>query len=206
MISWDKKYERAVLAVSSDWIKAIVVKDFATLLGIAEFARHKNSPKLKIIPLEAIPKFQLNLPDESGIIGNLADYVACKPAFSNLKTFLFGNIILTETRESAYNVSQLGYKVVTLDGEFFEAKGGTVVIDINSKISKLTRLISMSSDIDGLFESIGLIKKYMLKKKNSLKKLDAAIESYTRRLSISEKALTSTDENYSNLKSRLTPH
>lgn len=203
MISWDKKYERAVLAVSSDWIKAIVVKDFATLLGIAEFARHKKLPKLKIIPLEAIPKFQLNLPDESGIIGNLADYVACKPAFSNLKTFLFGNIILTETRESAYNVSQLGYKVVTLDGEFFEAKGGTVVIDINSKISKLTRLISMSSDIDGLFESIGLIKKYMLKKKNSLKKLDAAIESYTRRLSISEKALTSTDENYSNLKSRI---
>ena len=39
MISWDKKYERSVLAVSSDWIKAIVVKDFATLLGIAEVAR-----------------------------------------------------------------------------------------------------------------------------------------------------------------------
>ena len=38
MISWDKKYERSVLAVSSDWIKALVVKDFATLLGIAEVA------------------------------------------------------------------------------------------------------------------------------------------------------------------------
>ena len=39
MISWDKKYERSVLAVSSDWIKALVVKDFATLLEIAEVAR-----------------------------------------------------------------------------------------------------------------------------------------------------------------------
>ena len=28
-----------LLAVSSDWIKAIVVNDFATLLGIAEVAR-----------------------------------------------------------------------------------------------------------------------------------------------------------------------
>ncbi|MBM2819971.1 MAG: hypothetical protein HW410_1653, partial [Nitrosarchaeum sp.] len=47
MISWDKQYERSVLAVSSDWIKAIVVPDFATLLGIAEVARSKNLPKMQ---------------------------------------------------------------------------------------------------------------------------------------------------------------
>ena len=203
MISWDKQYERSVLAVSSDWIKAIVVKDFATLLGIAEFARSKKLPKLKIIPLDAIPKFKLNLPKESGVVGVLADYVTCDTAYFALKTFLFGNIVLTNSRETAYNVSQSGYKAVTLDGEFFEAKGGTVVIDINSKISKLTKLISMSSDIDGLFQSIGIIKKYILKKKYSLKKLDDSIQSYTERLSISEKSLVSANENQSNLKSRI---
>ena len=170
MISWDKKYERSVLAVSSDWIKAIVVKDFATLLGIAEVARSKKLPKLKIIPLDAIPKFKLTLPKEPGIIGILSDFVNADDAYSALKTFLFGNIILTETRESAYNLSQLGYKSVTISGEYFEAKNGTVVIDINSKISKLTKLISMSGDIDGLFQSISLIKKYMLKKKHIFKK------------------------------------
>ena len=203
MISWDKKYERSVLAVSSDWIKAIVVKDFATLLGIAEFARSKKLPKLKIIPLEAIPKFNLTLPKKSGVVGILSDFVVCDSKHSALKTFLFGNIVLTETRESAYGVSQSGYKAVTLDGEFFEAKGGTVVIDINSKISKLTKLISMSSDIDGLLQSIGLIKKYMLEKKYSLQKLDKSIESYSARLSLSEKSLSSTSENHSNLKSRI---
>ena len=203
MISWDKQYERSVLAVSSDWIKAIVVKDFATLLGIAEVARSKKLPKLKIIPLDAIPKFKLSLPETSGVIGILANYVTCDPAYSALKTFLFGNIVLTENRESAYNISQLGYKSVTLDGEYFEAKGGTVVIDINSKISKLTKLISMSSDIDGLFQSISIIKKYLLKKKHSLKKLEDSIQSYDDRLSISENSLTSTNENHANLKSRI---
>lgn len=203
MISWDKKYERSVLAVSSDWIKALVVKDFATLLGIAEVAKNKKLPKLKIIPLDAIPKFKLTLPKEPGIIGVLSDYVKCKDAYFALKTFLFGNIILAETRESAYNLSQLGYKSVTLDGEFFEAKGGTVVIDINSKISKLTKLISMSSDIDGLIQSISLIKKYMLKKKHTLKKLDDSIQSYFDRLSVSENGLTSASENYENLQSRI---
>ena len=203
MISWDKQYERSVLAVSSDWIKAIVVKDFATLLGIAEVAREKKLPKLKIIPLDAIPKFKITLPDAPGVVGILANYVSCNPTYSALKTFLFGNIVLTENRESAYNVSQLGYKSVTLDGEFFEAKGGTVVIDINSKISKLTKLISMSSDIDGLFKSIGIIKKYLLKKKHSLKKLDDSLQLYDDRLSISENSLTSTNENHMNLKSRI---
>ena len=203
MISWDKKYERSVLAVSSDWIKALVVKDFATLLEIAEVARSKKLPKLKIIPLDAIPKFKLTLPKESGVIGVLSDFVKSKDAYSALKTFLFGNIVLVETHESAYNLSQLGYKSVTLDGEYFEAKGGTVVIDINSKISKLTKLISMSTDIDGLIQSISLIKKYMLKKKHLLKKLDDSIQSYSERLSISENALTSATENHSNLKSRI---
>ena len=143
------------------------------------------------------------MPNESGIIGVLSDFVKANDVHLALKTFLFGNIVLTETRESAYNLSQLGYKSVTLTGEYFEAKGGTVVIDINSKISKLTKLISMSSDIDGLVQSISLIKKYMLKKKYSLKKLDDSIQSYSERLSISEKSLTSASENHSNLKSRI---
>ncbi len=203
MISWDKKYERSVLAVSSDWIKAIVVKDFATLLGIAEVARNKKLSKLKIIPLDTIPKFKLTLPKESGVLGILADHVTCDSAYSELKTFLFGNIVLTDTRESAYNVSQLGYKAVTMGGEYFEAKGGTVVIDINSKISKLTKLISMSGDIDGLFQSIGVVKKTMQQKKHLLTKLENSIQSYAERLSMSENALTSTNENYSHLKPRI---
>ncbi|MFQ5782445.1 MAG: chromosome segregation protein SMC, partial [Nitrosopumilus sp.] len=202
--SWDKKYERSVLAVSSDWIKSIVVKDFATLLEIAEFARSKKLPKLKIIPLEAIPNFKLRIPKKPGVLGVLSDYVTCDPTYSALKTFLFGNIILTETHESAHKVSKAGYKAVTLDGEYFEAKGGTVVIDINSKISKLTKLISMSSDIDGLFQSIGIVKKYMQKKKYASKKLEDSIQSYAERLSISEKSLVTTNENYANLKSRIT--
>ena len=203
MISWDKQYERSVLAVSSDWIKAIVVPDFATLLGIAEVARSKNLPKLKIIPLDAIPKFKLDLPKESGVIGVLSDYVRCNPSHFALKTFLFGNVVLADSRDSAYRISKLGHKAVTLDGEYFEAKGGAVIIDINSKISKLTKIISMSTDIDGLLESISLLKKYVLNKKHSLKKLEDSIQNYAERLSLSEQSLASTDENYSNLQSRI---
>ena len=84
MISWDKQYDRSILAVSSDWIKAIVVKDFATLLGIAEFARSKKLPKLKIIPLDAIPNFKLTLPKNPDVLGVLSDYVKCDTSYSPL--------------------------------------------------------------------------------------------------------------------------
>ena len=203
MISWDKQYERPILAASSDWIKAIVVQDFATLLGIAEVARSKNLPKLKIIPLEAIPKFKMNLPKIPGVIGILSDYAKCSTEYSALKMFLFGNVVLTQTQDVAHKISKLGYKAVTLDGEYFEANGGAVIIDINSKISKLTKIISMSTDIDGLLHSINLLKKYALKKKNSLKKIEDSIQRYMERLLMSEKGLVSTDENYSNLTSRI---
>ena len=88
-------------------------------------------------------------------------------------------------------------------GNFFEAKGGTVIIDINSKISKLTKLISMSSEIDVLVQSNSTIKKYMLKQKYYLKKIDVSIQSNVERLSLSENQLTSTTENYIHLKSKI---
>lgn len=203
MIHWDKKYDRPVLAVSSDWLKAIVVRDFATLLDVAEFARSKNLPKLKLIPLEAIPRFRLKLPGMPGVLGPLSEHVECGEGYSDLKTFLFGNVVLADSKEAALRISQSGYKSVTMSGEFFEARGGTVTVDINSKISKLTKLISMSTDIEGLFSSIRLIKRYMQKQKNSLKRLDGLIDGNAGRLSISESSLASDSETLSNLESRL---
>ena len=64
ILSWNKKYERAVLAVCSDWIKAVVVKDFEALVSLAQSVREKKLPKLKIIPLEEIPDFKLDIPND----------------------------------------------------------------------------------------------------------------------------------------------
>jgi chromosome segregation protein len=203
MITWDKEYERAVLAAASDWIKSFVVKDFATLLSLAEVAREKKLPKLKIIPLDAIPKFTLSLPKDSDVMGILSDYVVCDERYASLKTFLFGNIVLVRSRDAALRISKMGYKAVTPDGEFFESKGSAVIIDINSKISKLTKIISMSTSVDGLVQSINLLKKFIQKKRFSLKKVDGLIQNYRERLSISETGLSNADMSYSDLKAKI---
>jgi len=202
-ISWDKQYERAVMATSSVWIKAIVVRDFTTLINIAEFANQKKLPKLKIIPLDAIPKFKLDPPKMNGVIGILSDHVQCDSKFTPIKKFLFGNVVLTESKDSAHQVSKAGYKAVSLGGAFFEAKSSAVIIDINSKISKITKIISQSTSVEGLLKSVSLLKKYVLKKKNSLKKINETIEKYQTRLSISESELKTAEHRKSDLEDQI---
>lgn len=201
MVSWDKQYERPVMAVSSDWIKAVVVRDFETLFGVAEAARGRRLPKLKIIPLEAIPKFELDLPKRDGVLGVLSDYVRCGPEHAALATFLFGNVVLTANRESAYAISRDGYKAVTMQGEYFEARAQTVIVDINSRISQLTKLISMSSDIDGLLHAINQLKRRHASSKAKLKRADEAIHLHAGELSAEEKSLTSAAESRSHIES-----
>ena len=207
LVTWDKKYERAILSAGSDWIKAILVRDFRTLLNVAEYARFKNLPKLKIIPYDIIPKFNFNINKEhlkqEKIIGILSDFVNCDPKYPLLKTFLFGNVILTETSESAQNISKKGFKAVTLNGEFFEPNTKSAIIDINSKISKLTKIISMSDSIKGLLQSISLLEKYIQKRKDKFEKIDNFIVTKKDKLNTLEKELAITIQSNNDLKNKI---
>lgn len=194
LISWNKEDERAVLAASSDWIKATVVKDFATLVSLAEYVRHKGLPKLRIIPLDAIPKIKPDLPNQSGVIAALSDRVSCDSRHSALKTFLFGGVILAESRKAAYGLSRQGHRAVTPDGELFEPKSAAAVIDVNSRISKLTKIISMSTSVDGLLASVSLLRKHVQRKRNSLKRIDASIRDCRDRLHISQTGLATSSQ------------
>ena len=202
LISWDQRYERAVLAAGSDWIKAFVVQDLATLLGLAEVAKEKRLPKIKIIPLEAIPDFRPPVPEMEGVLGIMSDFVRTDPAYAGLGTFLFGNVVLTDSREAAHRVSGAGYRAVTVDGELYEARASAAVIDINSKISKLTRIITMSSSVEGLLQSIALLKKYVAKKRRAIKKTEEAMRSARDRMGVSERELASTRQSYTDLKTK----
>ena len=203
ILSWDKKYERASLAVCSNWIKAVVVKDFESLISLAEFVTDKKLPKLKIIPLESIPQVKIECPKQTGVLGILSDYVKCESKFLSLKNFLFGNVVLVESRNIAINLSKSGFKTITLSGEYFEAKTTSVVIDNNSKISKLTKIINMSDSVEGLQQMISALRQTVTKKKNRAKKLDLLVKNYEKRLSLSEVGMNTTTNSLSELKSRI---
>jgi len=186
ILSWNKQYERAVLATCADWIKATIVPDFETLVSLAQVARNRRLPKLKIIPLNAIPEFRMKMPKTSGLLGVLSDYVECDREYLPITRFLFGNIILTQTGKDAHQLSKAGYKAVSINGEFFESKTNAITIDINSKISKLTKIISQSSTVEGLLQAITLLRNHLQKKKSNLKKIEQNQRHLIKKLQISE--------------------
>jgi len=203
VLSWNKQYERAVLATCADWIKATIVPDFETLVSLAQVAREKNLPKLKIIPLNAIPEFNLKMPKTSGVLGVLSDYINCDRRYLPIARFLFGNVILTKTRDDAYKISKTGYRAVSIDGEFFKSKSSAVIVDINSKISKLAKIISQSSSVEGLIQSISLLRTMMQRKKSSIRKIDQRLKSHLERLQISETELGNVVNDKDNLKFKI---
>ncbi|HJU14476.1 MAG TPA: chromosome segregation SMC family protein [Candidatus Nitrosotalea sp.] len=203
LLSWDKQYERAVLAVGSDWLKALVVNDFATLLGIAEFAQQKKLPKIRIIPLDAVTNSKASIKQEEGILGVLSDYVKCDEKLVSLKNFIFGNIGLANSKEAAYSLSKKGFRAVTLDGQFFEADANAVIVDINSKVSHLTKIILLSTSVDGLVQSLELLKKFIQNKKGQLKKIERITKNLGGRYNASETGLANVDLNLTEFKAKL---
>ena len=80
MVSWSPEYERPIMAASADWIKAMVVRDFDTLIAMSESARVQKLPKFKIIPLEAIKDLDAGAAPPAVIngtstLGTLANHV-----------------------------------------------------------------------------------------------------------------------------------
>ena len=203
VLSWNKQYERAVLAVCADWIKAVIVPDFETLVSLAQVARNKRLPKLKIIPLDAIPEFRMKMPKTPGLLGVLSDYIRCDRKYLPIARFLFGNIILAQTGKDAHKLSKAGYKAVSVNGEFFESKTNAVTIDINSKISKLTKIISKSSTVEGLLQTITLLRNYVKKKKSNLKKIEENQRYLMKQLQVSETERGNASHSHSTLQSQI---
>ena len=203
VLSWNKQYERAILAACSDWIKAAIVPDFETLVSLAQVVRNKKLPKLKIIPLNAIPELQMKMPKKSGLLGILSDNVKCDREYLPIARFLFGNIILAQTGKVAHELSKAGYKSVSINGEFFESKTNAVVIDINSKISKLAKIISQSSTVEGLLQAITLLRNHIQKKKSYLKKIEQKQRILMKQLQVSETELENVSNSNSTLQSQI---
>ena len=116
---------------------------------------------------------------------------------------MFGNVILTETGKDAYKLSNAGYKAVSMDGEFFESKVSAMTIDIDSKISKLTKIISQSLTVEGLLETITLLRKHTQKKKHRLKKIEDKHRYYMEQQKTSDTDAGTTSHSNNNLKSRI---
>jgi chromosome segregation protein len=171
LVKWDKNYHRPVMAVGSEWLKAIVVKNVEDMIKIAEFAKMKKLPRVKIIPLDIIQlSEQVVLYKQNiSIIGNLSTFI--KSDNKELIDFIFGNTIVVRTASEAYKLSLEGYRSVSIEGEFFESKAKVLLVDYNSAIINFVTEINLKNDIESLRGLILKLKDSLLKKTTELRDL-----------------------------------
>jgi chromosome segregation protein len=177
MMTWDKKYEKSIFAAGAEWMKAFVVDNVKSMISIAEYAKIKKLPRLKIIPLDIIKciKYYKIPYEDVSIIGNLADFVYSD--FKELSNFIFGNTFIVKGPTAAYILSKQGYRAVSVDGELFEPKGACISLDFGSKISDLTKAILLSATVDILRGSLETLRTTIETKKNDLEELTLKINS-----------------------------
>src|SRR5688500_16164136 len=171
LVKWDKNYLRPIMAVGSEWLKAIVVNNVEDMVKIAEFAKVKNLPRVKIIPLDIIELSEKVVVYEEDVsfIGNLSNFI--ESDYKKLIDFIFGNIIVVRTASEAYSLSLKGYRSVSIDGEFFDAKSNMLLVDYNSAVINFVTEINLKNNIESLRLLISKLKNSLLGKTTDLRNL-----------------------------------
>ncbi|MGB8935288.1 MAG: chromosome segregation SMC family protein [Candidatus Nitrosopolaris sp.] len=171
IITWNKDYERAILAAGSEWMKAFVVDTVKSMISIAEYAKKNKLPRLKVIPLDMVRDVKRShFPnDDPNIVGSLADFI--NSDYKELPDFLFGNTALVKSPIAAYLLSREGYRAVSVGGELFEASGGSMAVDFGSTISDLTHTLLLSNSIEILRKLVTKLRKLIEEKDADLRQI-----------------------------------
>jgi chromosome segregation protein len=176
LITWNKNYERSVLAAGSEWMKAFVVDNVKSMISIVEYAKKNKLPRLKVIPLDIVRNVKRShiLDRGPNIIGSLADFV--NSDHKELPDFLFGNTALVKTPTAAYLLAREGYRAVSVGGELFEPSGGSMSADFGSTISDLTHALLLNKSIDILRNLLTKLRILIEEKENDLKQIVLKID------------------------------
>jgi chromosome segregation protein len=168
VIKYDKKYERAILAAASEWLKALLVYDSKSMISIARYVKSRKLPRLKMIPLDILEHVERSeaLNYDVNVIGNLADFVYSD--YKALPLFLCGNTYLVKNSTAAYMLAQNGYRTVTMDGILFEPSGRGLLLDFGSQISDLSKAILLEESVEGLRSSLTKLKLLMERRNSEL--------------------------------------
>ena len=206
LVKWENYYERAVIAVASLWLKAIVVKDVKKMLKMVDHAREMKFPRLRIIPLDiATNQNVVNIPASNGVRGLLSDFVSSYEA-PNLVNFVFGETILVDNTHIAYHLSKEGWKTVTFEGELFEPKANAVILDLNSKITNLTKTILLGESIESLISSIDMLRQLISRKKDELNDITLELKQVEESKAEVIRSITAIDSQIENSQGLLQQH
>lgn len=235
LITWDARYDRAVMAVGSNWLKALIVRDVGSMIKVLEYVKSSRLTRVTIIPLDMVVECEEikgvrlrrrgsnssssrdssnsgsegkgksknadadndsvregaynntdtnkvadtegkanSISNHDQILHSLSHFITSR--YRGLVNFIFGDTILAYSRDDAIILARKGYRVVTIDGEFFESSVKAATLDINTRVSDVIRMIARSRSLKELRDAISLLKQVIERKRGEVKSIDAMIQ------------------------------
>jgi chromosome segregation protein len=127
LISYDEKYALAVEAAAGGRLNSIVVDNEDVAQDCIELLREKKLGRVTFIPLNKIlpgrPRGKaLTIIQQDRTTSLLSQQVKCQDVYANAIWYTFQDTVLVDSAEIAKKY-MTGVRIVTLDGDIFEASG-----------------------------------------------------------------------------------
>lgn len=187
IIRVDKDHEIAIEIALSANIQNIVVDNEKTAKDLINILKENKAGRGTFIPL-TLSKYDKEFRykevlNEENVIGIASDIVKCEDKYINIVKNLLGGIVVVKTIDDGIRISKKYtnlFKIVTLDGEFFNTKGGISggayknnnnLLGRNRQIKEFEKLVKASQlKVENAIEDVEKTKEVRLKKYKELEK------------------------------------
>jgi chromosome segregation protein len=124
LVKIDKNFKKALDAAAVGWMDALVVKDVDSAFMCAETLRRMKLGRVKLIPLQGTsnPK-EFHPPAREGIIGVASAFVKSDKSSETAVTYVYGDTLIVADDQTAFALSNQGYRSVTINGDLYEPGG-----------------------------------------------------------------------------------
>ncbi|SHH07644.1 chromosome segregation protein SMC [Tepidibacter thalassicus] len=145
IIKVPKKYETAIEVALGAVVQNIITQDEVSAKLAIEYLKKNNLGRVTFLPLNIIKGKKINVNEVSkfkGFLGIASDIVECESKFQNIIENVLGRTILVENIDVAIKLGKIinhKYKIVTLEGDVFNAGGaltGGSIRTVNNLLSR----------------------------------------------------------------------
>ncbi len=164
LIGFDEKYRSAVESTAGGRLNAVVVENDLVAEKCLEYLRREKIGKLTFLPLN---KISIGRPRGKAIIvhgsegseGYVFEHVRSESVYEAAVWYAFQDTVIVDTVQTARKY-MVGVRLVTLDGDIFEASGaitGGYTEKGRSNVASEAKLSQLSTEINDLNEMLGIL-------------------------------------------------
>lgn len=189
LIHVPEKIEIAIETALGGALQHIVTRDEASARAAISYLKQRRFGRATFLPLEVmkprvIGAHERRMAEQTeGFVGIGAELVSSESKFSNIVSYLLGNVLITETLEQANRVAatcQYRYRVVTLEGDVVNAggsmSGGSLQRKGSGLLGRQRQLEEIEQQMDKAKEQMNQIEKKATSMRRSLRNRTEQIE------------------------------